>query len=381
MNETIGQRPALVPVWQSYLHSTIWYFARNHRYAEYLPIDEDHPKDPTNYYGFTKLEIERILAWYDKLKGLRYAALRYFNAAGYDTRGRISGLEKNPANLIPVIMETAVGKRPDIKVFGTDYQTKDGTGVRDYVHVSDLARGHVLALIGPNCMGVLSSSSRLNAIGFVTLRPPSGPLSVISQSGNIGTQLLMSAERRGVGVEKFVSSGNQATTDANDLLDYLALLTAQGLSARSQARTLVAQRQFFKFMRRERMCDSNPTEEIDLPHFGRKLPSFLSLDEVDRLLAAPGRSTPRGLRDSAMLETLYAAGLRVSELVKLRLGDFNLDAGYLVAFGKGKKQRIVPLGEAAVAILHSYLEAARPEFAPAGILAAFRRDCFLMRHI
>jgi UDP-glucose 4-epimerase len=118
----------------------------------YLPIDEKHPTLPENYYGFTKLEIERILAWYDKLKGLRYAALRYFNAAGYDARGRIFGLEKNPANLIPVIMETAAGMRPSLKVFGSDYQTKDGTGVRDYVHVSDLARGHLAALdwIGKN---------------------------------------------------------------------------------------------------------------------------------------------------------------------------------------------------------------------------------------
>ena len=147
-----------------------------------------------------------------------------------------------------------------------------------------------------------------------------------------------------------------------DVLDYLVSLTAQGISARSQARALIAQRQFFKFLRGERICDSNPTEEIDLPHFGRKLPSFLSLDEVDRLLAVPGRNTPRGMRDSAMLEVLYATGLRVSELVKLRLGDVNLEAGYLVAFGKGKKQRIVPLGEVAVAMLRSYLESARPEF-------------------
>lgn len=84
------------------------------------------------------------------------------------------------------------------------------------------ARAAGITLIGPNCMGILATSSHLNAVGFVTLRPPNGPLSVISQSGNIGTQLLMTAERRGVGVEKFVSSGNQATTDANDLLDYLA---------------------------------------------------------------------------------------------------------------------------------------------------------------
>lgn len=113
---------------------------------KYLPIDEDHPTAPENYYGFTKLEIERFLGWYDKLKGLRFAALRYFNAAGYDVKGRIAGLERNPANLLPVIMEAACGMRPKVQVFGTDYDTPDGTGVRDYVHVSDLAVGHVAAL-------------------------------------------------------------------------------------------------------------------------------------------------------------------------------------------------------------------------------------------
>ncbi len=112
----------------------------------YLPIDEEHPTNPENYYGFTKLEIERMLAWYDKLKGIKYAALRYFNAAGYDVKGRIVGLEKNPANLIPAIMEVAAGMRAEICIFGTDYPTPDGSGVRDYVHVSDLARAHVAAL-------------------------------------------------------------------------------------------------------------------------------------------------------------------------------------------------------------------------------------------
>lgn len=111
----------------------------------YLPIDENHPKEPENYYGFTKLEIERILGWYDKLKGLKFAAIRYFNAAGYDVRGRIRGLEINPANLLPVIMETAAGIRSSFSVFGTDYPTRDGTGIRDYVHVTDLAVAHVQA--------------------------------------------------------------------------------------------------------------------------------------------------------------------------------------------------------------------------------------------
>lgn len=113
---------------------------------KYLPIDEDHPTAPENYYGFTKLEIERFLAWYDKLKGLRFAALRYFNAAGYDVKGRITGLERNPANLLPVVMEAAAGMRSEVQVFGNDYDTIDGTGVRDYIHVNDLAVGHVAAL-------------------------------------------------------------------------------------------------------------------------------------------------------------------------------------------------------------------------------------------
>jgi UDP-glucose 4-epimerase len=113
---------------------------------QYLPIDENHPLEPENYYGFTKLEIERIMDWYRRLKGLRFASLRYFNAAGYDVRGRISGLEQNPANLLPVIMEAACGMRKELSIFGSDYDTKDGTCVRDYIHVSDLAAGHAAAL-------------------------------------------------------------------------------------------------------------------------------------------------------------------------------------------------------------------------------------------
>ena len=111
-----------------------------------LPIDENHPKNPENYYGFTKLEIERFMEWYDKLKGLKFASLRYFNAAGYDVDGFPCGLEQKPANLLPVIMETACGMREKLQIFGDDYDTRDGTCIRDYVHVSDLAAAHVLAL-------------------------------------------------------------------------------------------------------------------------------------------------------------------------------------------------------------------------------------------
>jgi UDP-glucose 4-epimerase len=112
---------------------------------QYLLIDEEHPTVPENFYGYTKLEIERMLAWYDKLKGLRYAAIRYFNAAGYDIHGRVKGLELNPENLLPIVMEVAAGIRPKLSVFGDDYPTRDGSCIRDYVHVSDLAEAHVSA--------------------------------------------------------------------------------------------------------------------------------------------------------------------------------------------------------------------------------------------
>jgi UDP-glucose 4-epimerase len=113
---------------------------------KHLPIDEDHPKNPENFYGFSKLEIERILDWYDRLKGLRSAALRYFNAAGYDPEGRVTEPEKDPQNLLPIIMEAAAGIRDGLTVFGDDYDTPDGTCIRDYVHVSDLADAHVSAM-------------------------------------------------------------------------------------------------------------------------------------------------------------------------------------------------------------------------------------------
>ena len=109
------------------------------------PVDESHSTEPINYYGFTKLEIERLLFWYERIRGIRYAALRYFNAAGYDPAGRIHGLEKNPQNLLPIVMEVAAGMRERMSIFGNDYDTADGTGVRDYVHVSDLAEAHLLA--------------------------------------------------------------------------------------------------------------------------------------------------------------------------------------------------------------------------------------------
>ena len=113
---------------------------------EYLPIDEKHPTDPTNYYGYTKLAIEENLKWYSQLKDLNFAALRYFNATGYDIDGKLKGKEKNPANLSPVVMEATAGMRKEMQIFGNDYNTHDGTCIRDYIHVNDLAIAHGLAM-------------------------------------------------------------------------------------------------------------------------------------------------------------------------------------------------------------------------------------------
>jgi integrase/recombinase XerD len=172
---------------------------------------------------------------------------------------------------------------------------------------------------------------------------------------------------------------NVADVRTIDVLEYLAHLTDRRLAARSQARRLIALRQLFKFLKAERIRADDPTEEVDLPRFGRRLPDFLSVDEVDRLLAAPDRKTPRGVRDGAMLETLYATGLRVSELVKLRLGDLNFDGGYLIAHGKGKKERLVPLGEVALASLRLYVETARPHFLRPASAARAGDGLFLTR--
>lgn len=114
-------------------------------YPEYLPVDERHRTDPINYYGYTKIAIEENLKWYSKLKGISFVSLRYFNAAGYDTQGRVVKLERNPQNLLPIVMEIASGKRDILEIFGNDYDTPDGTCIRDYIHVSDLASAHLKA--------------------------------------------------------------------------------------------------------------------------------------------------------------------------------------------------------------------------------------------
>jgi integrase/recombinase XerD len=145
-----------------------------------------------------------------------------------------------------------------------------------------------------------------------------------------------------------------------DVLEHLALLRKKGLSARSSARHLAALRGFHKFLEDEKLAPKNPTEDLDTPRSAKRLPIFLSLQEVEALLAAPDERTAAGQRDRAMIEVLYATGLRVSELVGLKIADINLTDGYLLALGKGNKERVVPLGRMAKEKVEAYLQGSRP---------------------
>jgi integrase/recombinase XerD len=144
------------------------------------------------------------------------------------------------------------------------------------------------------------------------------------------------------------------------LLAHLDGLLRRGISARSQARALSAIRSLHRLLVSERVARLDPTEDVDGPRAGRRLPQLLSAGEVEALLAAPSRRTAAGVRDTAMLEVLYATGLRVSELVGLSVNDVHLETRMVLARGKGSKERIVPLGAPAAAALRAYLEGARP---------------------
>jgi len=159
--------------------------------------------------------------------------------------------------------------------------------------------------------------------------------------------------------------------DESTVAGFLVSLSQQGRSARTQARALSSLRGFFRFMVEEHRRESDPTELLEGPKLLSRLPDILSRDEVLRLLQAPSGDKPNRVRDRAMLHTMYASGLRVSELVDLDLGDVNLAEGFLAVLGKGNKRRIVPLGEHARAALEEYLAEVRPKWAKQSARACF----------
>jgi len=145
------------------------------------------------------------------------------------------------------------------------------------------------------------------------------------------------------------------------ILQYLTSLRTQLLTPRSIARKRSAIAMFHRFAQREQLTSHNPTENLESPKVRPALPRVLTIEEVDQLLAAPAPGEVAGVRDRAMLELMYAAGLRVSELINLKIDEVNLDIGFVRCFGKGGKERIVPIGRAAIMALRDYLSFARPK--------------------
>lgn len=147
-----------------------------------------------------------------------------------------------------------------------------------------------------------------------------------------------------------------------DVMVYLSHLKKEGMANSSITRHLVTLRCFYRFLIAEKGLEEDPTTNIDSPSLWKKLPKVLNYQEIEALLSQPNIDTLLGIRDAAMLEVLYATGLRVSELVSLTINDINLEVGYLIAYGKGSKERIVPMGELAVQRVKDYLDQVRPKY-------------------
>lgn len=151
-------------------------------------------------------------------------------------------------------------------------------------------------------------------------------------------------------------------TTRNDVINFMLSQKDRGLAANSISRRLAAIKTFYRFLVRERILKTDPTSLIESPKLWKKIPDTLSLNEVDALLTQPDIRSKQGIRDRALLETLYATGMRVSEAVNLKLNNINLDVGFLRCIGKGNKERVIPLGKKAIHSLSRYLEASRPQF-------------------
>ena len=151
-------------------------------------------------------------------------------------------------------------------------------------------------------------------------------------------------------------------TSKNEIVDFMFYQKDKGLSANSVSRRLSAIRMFYRFLVRERILKSDPTSQIDSPKLWQKIPDALSLSEVEALISQPDTRDRQGIRDKAFLETLYATGMRVSEIVNLKVDNVNMDIGFLRCIGKGNKERIIPLGKKAIDCIKKYMEAARKEF-------------------
>jgi len=194
----------------------------------------------------------------------------------------------------------------------------------------------------------------------VTDRELASWLDYLAAERGLAPNTLAAYERDLTFLSRLMEGRPLASAGPDDLLRALRTLRTSGRSPRSVARWLVAVRGFYGWLAANGGVADNPTARLESPKTWQTLPKVLDGADVARLLEAPDRGTPRGARDAAMLELLYATGLRVSELTGLTLGDLHLDAGYLRCVGKGSKERVVPMGTPAAAALSAYLESGRP---------------------
>lgn len=160
---------------------------------------------------------------------------------------------------------------------------------------------------------------------------------------------------------KSVNINNLSDTSRHDITNFMLFQKDKGMNANSIARRLAAIKAFYRFLTRERILKEDPSSMVDSPKLWKRIPETLSVNEIEALLSQPDIRDKQGIRDRAILETLYATGMRVSEAANLRLDNVNLDIGFLRCLGKGNKERVIPLGKKAIASLKRYLEVSRPK--------------------
>ena len=171
-------------------------------------------------------------------------------------------------------------------------------------------------------------------------------------------------------LEHFATWAKKTTSKITrkDVINYISFLKKQKFAQSSLARKLAALKAFFRFMTNEGYLEIDPAEAVEAGNKAKMLPKVLNISEVDKLLAAPDLNTEDGFRDRTMLEVMYATGMRVSELIHLQISSVNLPMKYVIAFGKGSKERIIPLGHYAVNYVEKYLNVVRPKLAKEGVL-------------
>lgn len=189
---------------------------------------------------------------------------------------------------------------------------------------------------------------------FITFLGVEKGLSVNTQAAYRRDLNKMAAYLKERGVKSWVDLGR------GQIIEYLACLLDYGMTPATVSRNLSSAKTFFKFLLQEGLVTLNPTDNLESPRLARRLPGVLSVEEVDKLLSLPDPIKPLGIRDRAMLELMYASGMRVSELLSLRVDDVNLLAGFSHCMGKGKKERIVPINQTAVEWVSRYLSRSRP---------------------